>query len=60
MVLGLLTGYGVSLMFDVAFPIPWMAITAALTTIVIVTLFSGSYPAVKAAALDPVEALRYE
>lgn len=60
-VLGLLVGgVGTSLIFEVAFPIPWMAIFAALTTIIVVTLFSGSYPAVKAAALDPVEALRYE
>lgn len=60
-ILGLLVGgVGVSLVMDTAFPIPWMAIIAALTTIIVVTLFSGSYPAVKAAALDPVEALRYE
>lgn len=58
--LGLLTGYTVSLLMNVAFPMPWMAMFAALSTVVIVTLFSGSYPAVKAAALDPVEALRYE
>lgn len=60
-ILGLLVGgVGVSIVMDTAFPIPWMAIFAALTTIIVVTLFSGSYPAVKAAALDPVEALRYE
>ena len=58
--LGLLTGYAVSLLMDAAFPMPWMAMFAALGTVVIVTLVSGSYPAVKAAALDPVEALRYE
>ncbi|OIQ16284.1 MAG: ABC transporter permease [Flavobacterium sp. MedPE-SWcel] len=60
-ILGVLTGgVGVSLLMDVSFPIPWMAIFAALTTILVVTLFSGSYPAIKAAALDPVEALRHE
>lgn len=56
----MLGGVGVSLLMGVPFPIPWVAIIAALTTIMVVTLFSGSYPAVKAAALDPVEALRYE
>jgi putative ABC transport system permease protein len=60
LILGLLTGFGASLIFQVPFPMPWLAIIAALITIVIVTLFSGSYPAVKASKLDPVEALRYE
>jgi putative ABC transport system permease protein len=60
-VLGILVGgVGASLAFGVAFPMPWMAIIAALSTIIVVTLFSGSYPAVKASKLDPVEALRYE
>lgn len=58
--LGILTGYAASLAMGTAFPIPWLAITAALITVVVVTIFSGSYPAVKASKLDPVEALRYE
>lgn len=60
MILGLITGYGASIVFEAPFPIPWMAIVSALVTIIVVTLFSGSYPAVKASKLDPVEALRYE
>ena len=60
-ILGVLTGgVGLSLIMNVSFPIPWGAIFAALGTILVVTLFSGSYPAVKAAALDPIEALRHE
>lgn len=60
LVLGLLTGFGVASAFDLDFPIPWMAITAAMITVIVVTIVSGSYPAVKASRLDPVEALRYE
>jgi len=58
--LGIGTAFLATLIMDLAFPIPWMAITAALITIVFVTIVSGLYPAIKAAALDPVEALRYE
>jgi putative ABC transport system permease protein len=58
--LGLLIGFIVSKALGSDFPMPWLALSAAMGTIGIVTLVSGSYPAVKAAALDPVEALRYE
>lgn len=60
LILGLLTGYGVSLLFSMAFPMPWLATVAALGTVIIVTIVSGLLPAIKAAKLDPVEALRYE
>ncbi|WP_417365511.1 ABC transporter permease [Flavobacterium beibuense] len=59
-VLGLLTGYGASIVMKAAFPMPWGATIAALTTIIVVTIISGAYPAIKAASLDPVESLRYE
>jgi putative ABC transport system permease protein len=60
LLLGLSTGFAVSVFAGTSFPMPWMAIIAALITVIVVTLFSGSYPAVKASKLDPVEALRYE
>ncbi|MGQ3088844.1 ABC transporter permease, partial [Flavobacterium sp.] len=60
-ILGLLVGgVGVSLIFGISFPMPWEAILSALATILIVTLASGLAPSIKAAGLDPVEALRYE
>jgi putative ABC transport system permease protein len=59
-ILGILIGYGISSAIDFSFVIPWSAIIAAFITTFIVAVVSGSYPAVKASKLDPIEALRYE
>ncbi|RTY88574.1 ABC transporter permease [Flavobacterium sp. GT3R68] len=59
-ILGILIGYGISSAIDFDFVIPWSAIVAAVITTFLVAVVSGSYPAVKASKLDPIEALRYE
>lgn len=59
-ILGVLIGYGISVGLDFEFVAPWKAIIAAVVISFAVALFSGLYPAIKAAYLDPIEALRYE
>lgn len=59
-ILGILIGFGISTAIDFEFAIPWGAILAAFATTFLVALVSGSYPALKASKLDPIEALRYE
>lgn len=59
-IFGILIGFGIATAMSFVFVIPWGAIMAAFITSFIVAIVSGLYPAVKAAKLDPIEALRYE
>ena len=59
-ILGIAAGNGVSLLIDSPFIIPWKWIIGGLLLCFFVGLASGYYPAKKAAALDPIDSLRFE
>ncbi len=58
--LGVLVGNVVTLLLGGNFLFPWVWITIALVVCTAVGLLAGLYPALRAAALDPIESLRYE
>jgi putative ABC transport system permease protein len=59
--LGITFGNVVSLLIDLdKFVMPWLWIFVGLSLCVVVGLISGLIPASRAAALDPIESLRYE
>jgi len=58
--LGILIGNIVTYLMGGNFLVPWMWIGVGVTTCMVVGLFSGLYPALKASRLDPIESLRYE
>lgn len=59
-VLGILIGNSLTLIMGGNFVVPWAWIILSIFLCFLVGIVSGVYPAVKAAKLDPVEALRYE
>jgi putative ABC transport system permease protein len=58
--LGIIIGNGVSSMLRSSFVIPWFWVITGIIVCLIVGIVSGYAPAVKAANVDPIEALRYE
>ncbi len=66
-VIGVAVGYGLGSLISAVLPgdfppayVPWWAIAIAFGFSTMVGVFFGSYPASRAARLDPIEALRYE
>ena len=59
-ILGIITSLIVTKVLDFDFVTPWAAMIWATAITFIVAVVSGSYPASKAAKLDPIESLRYE
>jgi len=59
-VFGVTVGNVVSLFLHTGFVIPWLWVVIGIVVCSAVGLIAGLYPAVKAAKMDPIVALRYE
>ena len=59
-VFGIIAGNTLSLILGTSFIVPWAWIVLGVILCLIVALISGSYPAIKASKLDPIESLRFE
>ena len=59
-ILGIIIGNLVSLGMGSSFSVPWEWVLGGIMACFIVGVASGYFPAVKAASVDPIEALRYE
>lgn len=57
---GIIIGNLVSLGMGSEFTVPWIWVIGGVLACFIVGIVSGYFPAVKASAVDPIEALRYE
>jgi putative ABC transport system permease protein len=62
--LGIVAGFGVAALIAFISPLPYAikiwSILVGISVTLIVGVFFGAYPAMKASRLDPIEALRYE
>ena len=59
-ILGVIVGNVVGIFLHTGFVVPWGWVITGIVVCSAVGLFAGLYPAVKAARLDPIVALRYE
>ncbi|MEP6847011.1 MAG: ABC transporter permease [Panacibacter sp.] len=59
-ILGVMVGNIVGMFLHTGFVVPWAWVITGIVVCSAVGLFAGLYPAVKAARLDPIVALRYE
>jgi len=57
---GVLIGNVVSMLLHTGFVVPWFWVVLGIVVCSAVGLFAGLYPAIKAAGLNPIDALRYE
>jgi putative ABC transport system permease protein len=58
--LGVIAGNGLAIMMKAAIVFPWDWAAIGLLVCTVIGVGAGLYPAIKAASLDPIEALRYE
>ena len=59
-ILGVLVGNIFSIVLKTGFIVPWLWVGIGIAICSLVGLVAGIYPAMKAAALNPIDALRYE
>ncbi|MDR2362223.1 MAG: ABC transporter permease [Prevotellaceae bacterium] len=59
-VMGIIIGNVIAALIEASFVVPWLWMLLGVTLCFLVSIASGLIPAIRAARLDPIEALRYE